>query len=554
MMDGHLLLGAPARSKRGSGPSRTKAAGRPPYTLATSRRDGQLAGAVLAGLLGVFVVLQCLLPLRTAIQIGADEGFELTKATLCRHGYKLYAEVWNDQPPLHTYLITQVLKHLSPAVSGPRPVTVAFTTVLLGVLFLIIHRTSGLMVAGLACALVMGSPGFLELGSSCMLEIPALALALAALCVLVVVRETRWRLAEMLAGVLFGLALQMKLVTMILLPLAALIIWLRRRGSVPADIPPPAPTTGGERKNPHSRDPVKPRGPSRTFFPTGTVRAGLLFATSLGISFVAIALLVTGGAYLHHFQQSWSSHFAPARSFEYGSPEDHPFDWSVLLKNWDATIPALLGITVSLGKLRKMPMAALPTVWLALMLAVFATHKPWWPYYYLHVAIPLCWCAALGWEAFGRRVRAAGGPGPRLFFAMLAVCAAGWMGLRVYLQVMGIRRSPQTYSSLVLKEIERLKPFTRFMYSDDSIYSFHAGIPMPPELAVVPLKRLWSGDLTNARIIERMRAVSPEVVLLRNDTREVPFQDMLEAEYRVVYQDSQHRLYTQKALAKRAGY
>lgn len=31
-------------------------------------------------------------------------------ATLCLHGHRLYSEVWNDQPPLHTWLITQVLK------------------------------------------------------------------------------------------------------------------------------------------------------------------------------------------------------------------------------------------------------------------------------------------------------------------------------------------------------------------------------------------------------------------------------------------------------------
>src|SRR4029077_2021966 len=65
----------------------------------------------LALLLTAFLLLQFFLPLRTAVQIGGDEGFELAKATLCLHGHSLYTEVWNDQPPLHTFLITQVLKH-----------------------------------------------------------------------------------------------------------------------------------------------------------------------------------------------------------------------------------------------------------------------------------------------------------------------------------------------------------------------------------------------------------------------------------------------------------
>ena len=77
---------------------------------------------------------------------------------------------------------------------------------------------------------------------------------------------------------------------------------------------------------------------------------------------------------------------------------------------------------------------------------------------------------------------------------------------------------------------------------------------MPPNLAVLPLKRFWSGEMSNARVAAEMWGAQPEVILLRNDTREVPFQDLMDAEYRVVYQDTDHRLYTKKALAKAAGY
>src|SRR5437870_3676266 len=79
-------------------------------------RTGSQASVVMAGLLSLFAVIQCWLPLKTAIQIGADEGFELAKATLCVNGYKLYTEVWNDQPPLHTFLVTQILTHVSPSI------------------------------------------------------------------------------------------------------------------------------------------------------------------------------------------------------------------------------------------------------------------------------------------------------------------------------------------------------------------------------------------------------------------------------------------------------
>ncbi len=98
----------------------------------------------------------------------------------------------------------------------------------------------------------------------------------------------------------------------------------------------------------------------------------------------------------------------------------------------------------------------------------------------------------------------------------------------------------------MLKQIERLKPLARFFYAEEPIYSFHAGIPMPPELAVVPLKRLWAGDMTNARIAEEMSEVKPEIILLKSGTTDTPFNHLLAAEYRPVYEDGEHRLYARK--------
>lgn len=184
---------------------------------------------IAAVLLGVFFFLQSRVPLRTAVQIGADEGFEVVKATLCLHGHQLYSEVWNDQPPLYTFLITQVLKHSTPAILGPRLVTVAFAAWLLASVFVIVGRTSRLLTGTLTTALLIASPGFLELSSSCMLEIPALAPALAGLSILLVLPRTRWYVAECLAGTLFGIAALTKLVPLDLIPLAALILWLRQR-------------------------------------------------------------------------------------------------------------------------------------------------------------------------------------------------------------------------------------------------------------------------------------------------------------------------------------
>src|SRR5439155_16056509 len=243
--------------------------------------------AILSALLLVFVLLECLVPLLTAIQIGADEGFELTKATLSVKGHKFYTEAWNDQPLLHTSLITQVLKHLSPAVLGPRLVTPAFALVLLASVFLISHRISGLLAAILATTLLIASPGFLELGSSCMVEIPGLAPAVAGLCVLLAGRQSKLRVPEILAGVLFAVALQIKLIGVIYLPLAGLVLWLRQReASASRSRPAATPTyrTGGGCREMRASSSVR-------LIPKELVGPALFFAASLSVSFVAIHLL-----------------------------------------------------------------------------------------------------------------------------------------------------------------------------------------------------------------------------------------------------------------------
>ena len=59
--------------------------------------------------------------------------------------------------------------------------------------------------------------------------------------------------------------------------------------------------------------------------------------------------------------------------------------------------------------------------------------------------------------------------------------------------------------------------------------------------------------MTNAPIAAEMARYMPEVVLLPNDTREVPFQEMLEADYRMIYQDEKLRLYAERAAIRQAG-
>jgi len=107
------------------------------------------------------------------------------------------------------------------------------------------------------------------------------------------------------------------------------------------------------------------------------------------------------------------------------------------------------------------------------------------------------------------------------------------------------------HSALILKEVARYKPFTEFFFADEPIYTFHSDIPMPPRLAVISLKRLWSGDMTPAKLRAEMEKIKPGLVLLGNDTAELPFQELMDTEYRMCYQDTKYRLFVLRAIARK---
>ena len=503
---------------------------------------------VLGLMLVAFVALQCCLPLATAVKIGADEDYELSKAVLCLNGHHLYTEVWSDQPPLYVSLLTLILKRFSPAVLGPRLLTTASTLLLLGSLFVLVLKTNGRLVAALATGLLMASPGFLELSSSAMQEIPALAPAAAALCVLLICPAAKWRANVILGGLLFAVALQMKLIGIVYLPIAILIFVLRRL-RLPADT---EDADGGILRNSTGAADGIPMPSSSLVRP---IAADILLCGAvIALGFACLNWL-TGNPLRIQLQQAWASHFAPAQSLEYGSPTAHLFDWSILAKNWDTSVPAVAGIILLLRRAtRRQTLAWLPLAWLGLTLVVFSTHRPWWAYYYIHNALPLCWCAAVGLAAAWEYARTARRLAPALILGLFAACALPWLGARLYFQESGIRQAPKLYNCRALKEIERFKPFTQYMFTDQPIYSFHSGIPVPPRLATLSLKRFWSGEMSNARLVSELENNLPGLMLLGSDPGERSFQELLNSHYQLVYEDASSRLYALKSVARKAPY
>jgi hypothetical protein len=497
-------------------------------------------------LLLAFLLLDSVLPLRTALKISADEDFEFAKVELCSKGYQLYTQIWDDQPPLYTFLLVQAAKTTSTSVLGMRELNVLFSLLLIVGLYCVVLNTGGknqseeslaaggaTWLAPFAAALfLLASPGFLELSCSCMPEIPSLAMVLMSFCVLVSGRElNKGRLTS--AGFIFGVALQLKLISLIYSPLVLLVLWLRLGLKKPESI---------ARK-----------------LRLWTI---YIFGACAMLSFVLLNAL-TGSPLIIQLQQAWTSHFSAGKSLEYGSAADHRFDWSVPFKAWETLIPALMGFGLLLLRFNEHvrnksakdffihpPFWILPLLWLFLVLLVFVWHKPWWPYYYVHIAVPLSWLAGIGIAEALNYLRTKKQVFPRVAFGLFSLSALAWIGLRLYLQDVEIRSHPRSYSSYVLKRMLQYRPYTQFLFTDQPVYSLHADIPMPPQLAMLPLKRFWNGDMTNQRLAAELKAAKPGIILLANDSRTVPYQDLLSREYQLVYVDPSNRLLVHKSIAK----
>lgn len=118
------------------------------------------------------------LPLKTGLQFGGDEGYELIKGLLVSHGSILYRDVWNDQPALHTALLAGLFSIFGPSAYVGRLLTVAFAVLLLMALYRLVRLRLGRFAGTLALVLILGSSGFVLASVSVMLELPAMALSL----------------------------------------------------------------------------------------------------------------------------------------------------------------------------------------------------------------------------------------------------------------------------------------------------------------------------------------------------------------------------------------
>lgn len=458
------------------------------------RKVGLLLDWVVPLGFGVFLCLAA--PLRTALEFGADEGFELMKALLVSQGHPLYQEIWNDQPPLHTEVLALLFRVFGPSAYVGRLLSVAFAMVLVGSLYQIVRHQAGRVGGLVAVLLLVSSSSFLQLSVSVMLELPAMALGMASLWAWSNYAAAKGKPWLILSGALFACALQVKLTAGIVLP-ALLMVWLvfKRPGNKIATFAEPM------------------------FWPRR-------LETLIGIG----SVLLTFGIILSSFYRPgtvyafWGSHFSEGTQ-EVASQREHAFRPETLLKDPALAISAAAGLALA-AFLRRRDFLG-PVVLLMTAFAVHSWHRPYWHYYGLHFAIPMAWLGAVGITEWFRVVWRQESVASASAKFRLGAGVFGWSAVvslvlsstpeRFWWELAKVRVVRTASESEIVTLLKNHAAATRWVFTDHRIEAFWARLPIPPELAVIPAKRIWSGQITSEQVLSSLKRHLPELILIPLD-------------------------------------
>lgn len=475
------------------------------------------------------LILYAQLPLGTAFEFSSDEGYEVIMPFLCNHGHILYKEIWDDQPPVSIVLIATAFKIFGTSILTARAVVAGFGILLFTLFHDLIRRRSGQLSALFATFLLLSSPGVVLLSVSAMQEVPTLATGLLAAWLLFQGAKQRHWAWLLSSGMVMAVAVQIKLTAVLLVPAMllefVLLSW----------------TSKGKES-----------------WTALSVRNVLLWSAGAAAVLILIGLTWAKGS----LEQSWKSHTGEQFVPGLDRVENHQLNLTLLQNHVECILAAVAGICLALSRKRGREIA-FPVALLLTDSLVHVVHRPWWNYYYLHLAVPLTWLA--GWaisvviqDIVRLHAKYKFGFSPLAAWKQWALCILVAMvitrsELRLEWIIKDLRHHPSATANPIVQKMEEYAKSTHLVYSESGLYAFHAQLPVRPELAVITLKRFWSGQITTGQIVAICRRDKPEMIVLPEAKLTPEWKDFLDVEYENVARDDKSILFIARRIETRSG-
>ncbi len=403
------------------------------------------------------------------------------KSFLFLKGFSLYKEIWSDQPPLLTVILSSWLKLFGPSVFSGRILIFIFSSILLWALYQTIKGLRGNFCALMAIIFLVLSTMYLRLSISIANDLPALSLAMLSIYFINLYKKIYLKYLLVLSGILMAFSLQIKLITIFLIPLIILeIVQIEK-------------TNLKERNHPFV--------------------SVVLWLGSFLIIYFAIIITFFHWDFYMLIQQLIKPHYIASKGVIPGYRQDTllaVFN-KALFRDWDIFLLVLIGIIFL--RREKERRSFFPVIWLVLAFTILLNYTPVRDYYYLLLSIPASWLAAIGFsECFLFGIKKRG------WLRWLILSAIILTSLRLPVKYNGVNKDLKDKTNVEeYKAVALLSSYSRqvrWIFTDMPIFAFYANIPVPPELAVISAKRIFTKNLPPDYLITILEKYKPELVLL----------------------------------------
>lgn len=429
----------------------------------------------------VFISLTLLkAPIKQVFEYDTDEGTALMKTQLYLRGFSLYNEIWDDQPPLLTVMLSSCLNFFGPSAYPARILILFFSALLLWALYLIITSENGSLCAFIALIFLILSTGYLRLSLSIMPAIPSLSFALLSIYYAICFKKQHFNRLLILSGIFMAISLQTKLITAFLIPI--ILLEILRAEKTNSDI-----------------------SKKQTCLFTPVIFWLIGFITI----YIAIAIIFFRFNLDLFYQQLIMPHLARLSA----GRNDFSVIWKRIFIDYDIAILAL----ISAITFRKNKSCYLPILWLISISLILFIYKPIWHHYYLLMALPLCWLAAISFSKFFQTDTFKSLFRQKNIWRGLLACLVGLTILRIpakYHQMLeSVKNQPSLEERKITTLLAKHKKHTRWLITDRPIFAFYGKILVPPELALISSKRIQAENFTQDYLRAILKKYEPELVL-----------------------------------------
>ncbi|MEC4816644.1 MAG: glycosyltransferase family 39 protein, partial [Scytonema sp. PMC 1069.18] len=460
-------------------------------------------------LLSIFLIAGFILairfkPITTTFEFDYDEGLNLIKTLLYSKGLSLYTQIWNDQPPLFTVILSYWFRVFGQSVVAARFLILLFSATLLWCFYQIVRRDLGTIPAVLATLLLFSSWVYIRLSMSVMIGIPSIALAMLSIYFLRLYKENHQKYLMILSGIFLAISLQTKLFTSFLAPLMFFDIFNWRWREICLN----------QKQGRDQYCSVERKQETGFLGETRFLRPGrdwfytlVCWLGSFGIIYIVVGLLFQQ---FFHYDQIVQSHLEqPIRKGELFFNNIGYVSY-ILAQDYDYIFLGCVGFLVVLFK--KLRSGLFPLSWFVASAFILLNHKPIWYHYYLLLSIPTCWLAAYGIAFLLDSIP----KGLKSWNIKMLICPCVVVILFIVLAI----ATPTSPKGTPPKDLEvsklifKYKNSTQWVFTDRPMYAFNADLRVPPEIAVMSYKRLNSGNLTSKELLAVLQNYHPEQIVL----------------------------------------